>query len=112
MSGQHLSTTVACAIVGVGGQMTERSALLAELIRELHGPRAGITELLDDSQNPRDEYIVGVLAPAFDVPQSDNEAEVTEIAADADADGDIDDDEGDPATVTGSNISSPSLDPK
>src|SRR5579885_1957861 len=44
--------------------MTERDRLLAALIKEVLGPQGGPTEILLAAQDPRGEYVTGILAPA------------------------------------------------
>jgi hypothetical protein len=44
--------------------MAERDEMLVALVQEIMGPRGGPTEVLPANQDPRDEYITGVLAPA------------------------------------------------
>jgi hypothetical protein len=44
--------------------LSERNHLLTTLVKEVLGPRDGPYEILPDTQNPLDEYITGVLAPA------------------------------------------------
>lgn len=41
--------------------MSERTILLVELVKELHGPRNGPGEVLAADEDPRDEYIVGAV---------------------------------------------------
>jgi hypothetical protein len=89
--------------------MSERSTLLIELVGELLGPRTGFREVLPSDQNPRDEYITGVLAPILEASQREIDAEVVDIPSDADGD---DDEEDELLAVPGTNPSSPSLDPK
>ncbi|WP_307449088.1 DISARM system helicase DrmA [Paenibacillus sp. V4I3] len=80
---------------------------MSELVKEVLGPRDGLNEILPQEKDPRNEYIVGVLAPK----ESQNERDI-----DADAelmeDGDeSDEDQSD--DIQDANISgSPSLDPK
>ncbi|MBA3531989.1 MAG: helicase [Ardenticatenales bacterium] len=44
--------------------MSERDHILIDLVKEVLGPRSGNHEILSEAENPRDEYITGVLAPA------------------------------------------------
>lgn len=44
--------------------MSERDHILIALVKEILGPRDGPYEILPENQDPRDEYITGVLAPA------------------------------------------------
>lgn len=41
--------------------MAEREHILIELVEEVLGPRGGINEILPQEENPRDEYITGIL---------------------------------------------------
>lgn len=60
--------------------MRERAELLMDLVADVLGPRGGPEELLPSDQDPRDEYITGVLEP--DSRSEDRD----ENAVDADAD--------------------------
>jgi hypothetical protein len=71
--------------------MAEREHVLVALFEEVLGPRDGINEILTETENPRDEYITGVLAPAQAAKEEDNidaEAEdlVEEISSEEDQD--------------------------
>ena len=44
--------------------MAERDLMLTALVREVLGPRNRPNEILPDDQDPRSEYITGVLEPA------------------------------------------------
>src|SRR5258708_5859566 len=44
--------------------MSERDVLVEALVAEALGPRDGPTEVMATGEDPLDEYIVGVLAPA------------------------------------------------
>ncbi|MFI6505164.1 DISARM system helicase DrmA [Nonomuraea typhae] len=44
--------------------MAERDSLVEAIVAEVLGPRDGAAETLSSDENPLDEYIVGVLAPA------------------------------------------------
>jgi hypothetical protein len=90
--------------------VSDRSAILSALAEEILGPRNGHDEILPDSENPRDEYITGVLAPLLDRVPIDIEGEAAELSDDTDSEDE--DDGGDPAGVTAINPASPSLDPK
>ena len=52
--------------------MSERDHILIELVKEVLGPRYGVNEILPENQDPRGEYITGVLAPAKAPPETDN----------------------------------------
>ncbi len=51
--------------------MAERNDLLIALVKEVLGPRNGPHEVLPEEDDPRNEYITGVLAPADAVRQPD-----------------------------------------
>src|SRR5690349_4136301 len=60
--------------------MTERDQILIELVKEVLGPRSGPFEILPDTQDPREEYITGVLAPARAIrPPEDIDSEIDEL---------------------------------
>ncbi|MEV4105697.1 DISARM system helicase DrmA [Nonomuraea sp. NPDC049649] len=44
--------------------MSERDSLVEALVAEVLGPRLGVAEVMSADEDPLDEYIVGVLAPA------------------------------------------------
>jgi Helicase conserved C-terminal domain len=60
--------------------MAERDEMVVALVREILGPRSGPLESLPFDQNPRSEYITGVLAPAASARQPENmDADVDEL---------------------------------
>jgi hypothetical protein len=60
--------------------LSERDHILIALVKEVLGPRHGPYEILPENQDPRDEYITGVLAPAR-APRSPDEidADIDEV---------------------------------
>lgn len=71
--------------------MAEREHILIALVEEVLGPRDGISETLAETENPRDEYITGVLAPAqasreVDNIDADYEDFIEEISSEEDQD--------------------------
>jgi hypothetical protein len=91
--------------------MSERDHILAGLVKDLLGPRHGPFETLPENQDPRNEYITGVLAP--------EQAQLDSTNVDADTDEiseEVSDDEV-PGTIEGVVIAppsafSPALNPK
>lgn len=60
--------------------MTERNDMLIALVKEVLGPRDGHHEILPEEDDPRTEYITGVLAPAEAPRQQDAiEEDVDEV---------------------------------
>jgi hypothetical protein len=90
--------------------MSERDYLLAALIREALGPRHGPREVLSPDQDPRHEYITGVLAPrgARERPDIEAQAELLE----EDTETSEEDLEEASVTVVPALSFSPTLDPK
>lgn len=71
--------------------MAEREHILIALVKEVLGPRNGHNEILPESQNPRDEYITGVLAPAKAPVSLDNiEGELDDFAEEVSSEEDQD----------------------
>lgn len=67
--------------------MAERDQMLTALVKEVLGPRHGSHEVLPENQDPRDEYITGVLAPARATRQTvDIESEVESLIEETFAD--------------------------
>ena len=65
--------------------MAEREHILIALVKDVLGPRYGSAEVLPEDQNPRDEYITGVLAPAKAPPDQENiDGEVDDFGEDVD----------------------------
>jgi hypothetical protein len=89
--------------------LSERDQLVIDLVKEVLGPRNGPHETLPSNQDPRDEYITGVLAPAQSVrPSDDIEADIEEVIEETSSEEDQDNQGY--AVVPG--IFSPALDPK
>ncbi len=96
--------------------MAERDLLVTALVQEVLGPRGGAREVLKREEDPRDEYITGVLAP------HDPKGAEPDPDADDDLLGGDDirgDDQGDPGPAVASSagldperLPSPSLDPR
>ncbi|MGW0589049.1 DISARM system helicase DrmA [Streptosporangium sp. NPDC002607] len=87
--------------------MSERDSLVEALVAEALGPRGGPTETLSSDEDPLDEYIVGVLAPASLSPA---ELDAYEELAGEDGFGADDDEESDPGVPSRStSVGSPSL---
>ena len=92
----------------------ERDLLLIALVQEVLGPRGGPDELFGQFEDPREEYLTGVLAPHHS----------TDIADDADTglggdEGGGDDDQGDggadvlsPLGLGVDHVVCPALDPR
>lgn len=90
--------------------MSERDHLLAALIREVLGPRHGPYEVLPAHQDPRHEYITGVLAPRGARERPDIEAEAGLLEEDIEA---PEEDLEEPSVTAVPALSfSPSLNPK
>ncbi|WP_409346929.1 DISARM system helicase DrmA [Paenibacillus sp. MBLB4367] len=85
----------------------ERAIILGELVKEVLGPRNGINETFRNDMDPRNEFIVGVLAPKELQQERDVDAEA-ELLSDGDSSDEDDTEEVVEASLTGS----PSLDPK
>lgn len=82
-----------------------RDELVQSLIAEVLGPRGGVNETLAD--DPRGEYITGVLAPEAMVIMPDADAEAALPIEEADGEEDLDDRESVPPPLL-----SPALDPR
>ncbi|MET9336635.1 DISARM system helicase DrmA [Nonomuraea sp. NPDC003804] len=78
-----------------GSVVSERHSLVEALVAEVLGPRSGPTETLSSDEDPLDEYIVGVLAPAS---SSSAELDAFEELAGGDAPEADDGEESDPGT--------------
>ncbi len=60
--------------------MSDRDQILIELVKEVLGPRSGPYEILPDNQDPREEYITGILAPAKATrPPEDIDSDIDEL---------------------------------
>lgn len=69
--------------------MSERNELVIELVKEVLGPRNGPNELMPLNQDPRDEYITGVLSPVTaSVPPDDIEADISDLGQEQFSEGD------------------------
>lgn len=89
-----------------GETALEREYVLGALVKEVLGPRNGAFESLEDGFDPKNEYIVGVLAPKQAKQERDVDAEAV-LPDDGDSDEADDDADGEVFTSF-----SPSLDPK
>jgi len=89
--------------------MAERDHIIIALVKEVLGPRDGSNEILPTDQDPRDEYITGVLVPA-DAPRPPNDidADVDELAEEVYGEEDQDGQ----GPVVALSTFSPALDPK
>ena len=89
--------------------MSHRDYIVDALIREVLGPRNGPNEVLPANEDPRDEYITGVLAPSNDDrPLDDIDADREDIGEEAFTE---EDESTDGHVIAPSGIS-PALDPK
>lgn len=89
--------------------MSERDHILIALVKETLGPRDGPYETLPDNQDPRDEYITGVLAPAR-APRlpDDIDADIDDVIEETSSEEDQDSQ----GYVVVPGVFSPALDPK
>ncbi|NOJ73983.1 DISARM system helicase DrmA [Paenibacillus alvei] len=85
----------------------ERAIILGELVKEVLGPRKGVNEKFPIDMDPRNEYIVGVLAPKEAQEERDVDAEA-ELMTDGESTDEDEIEESPEISYTGS----PSLDPK
>src|SRR5678815_520422 len=89
--------------------MAARDYIVNALIKEVLGPRAGSRELLPLNQDPRDEYITGVLAPrSAGRPEDDVDGDVDDIGEEVTSE----EDEDTTGNVVAPSGLSPALDPK
>lgn len=89
--------------------MSERDLILVELVKEILGPREGPYEILPENQDPRDEYITGVLVPANALRSPDDiEADIDAIIEETSSEEDQDNQ----GYVVVPGGFSPALDPK
>ena len=89
--------------------MSTRDEILIDLVKEVLGPRDGSYEILPADQEPRDEYITGVLAPAnAPRPPDDIEADIDEVIEETSSEEDQDTQ----GYVVVPGVFSPALDPK
>ena len=92
--------------------MAEREHILVALVEEVLGPRHGPQEILPADQDPRAEYITGVLAPvSAQRPPDDIESEPDDIVEEAGSH-DPQEDQDSQGVVVVPGILSPALDPK
>lgn len=89
--------------------MSERDHILISLVKEVLGPRNGSNEIMPETQNPRDEYITGVLAP-YEAPRplDDIDADIDEVIEETSSEEDQDNQ----GYVVVPSVFSPALDPK
>lgn len=89
--------------------MAERNDLLIALVKEVLGPRNGPHEILPEEDDPRTEYITGVLAPAESTRQPDAiEEDIDEVIEETSSEEDQDTQ----GYVGTPGVFSPALDPK
>jgi len=92
--------------------MAERDHILIALVKEVLGPRNGSNEILPENQNPRDEFITGVLAPAKAPASQDNiEGETDDFGEDVE-DVSSEEDQDSQGYVVVPGVFSPALNPK
>ncbi|MCP4396740.1 MAG: helicase [bacterium] len=92
--------------------MAERDHILIALVKEVLGPRNGSNEVLPEEQNPRDEFITGVLAPAKAPRDLENlEGDVDDFGVDVETVSD-EEDQGTQGYVAIPGVFSPALNPK
>ncbi|MEV5754938.1 DISARM system helicase DrmA [Actinoallomurus sp. NPDC052308] len=92
--------------------MSERDILVEALVAEVLGPRRGPTESMPAEEDPLDEYIVGVLAPAMAASVEDDAEQ--ELVGDVDPHADDDSDLGSAVPIsptTPAGLPSLTLDP-
>ena len=89
--------------------MSERNHILTALVKEVLGPRDGPYEILPENQDPRDEYITGVLAPArAPRPPDEIDADIDQVIEETSSEEDQDTQ----GYVVAPGTFSPALDPK
>ena len=89
--------------------MAERNEMLIALVKEVLGPRQGPHEILPEEDDPRTEYITGVLAPAEALRQPDAiEEDIDEVIEETSSEEDQDTQ----GYVGTPGVFSPALDPK
>lgn len=89
--------------------MATRNDLLIELCREILGPRSGINEILPEEQDPRIEYISGVLEPAA---ASSTEERIEDSVDEIIEETSSEEDQDSQGYVASPGVFSPALDPK
>jgi hypothetical protein len=91
--------------------MTSRHGIVINLVKEVLGPRSGAREVLPQDQDPRDEFITGILAPVPPENQKEEiEADVDEFSQEEEKPGEEDEDN--PSTIVVPRVVSPALNPK
>jgi hypothetical protein len=89
--------------------MSERNEMVIALVKEVLGPRQGSIEIMPDDDDPRNEYITGVLAPAEAIrPPDDIEEDIDEVIEETSGEEDQDTQ----GFVGTPGVFSPALDPK
>lgn len=89
--------------------MSARDHIVVDLVKEVLGPREGPYETLPSNENPRDEYITGVLAPVEAAGSShDIEANVDAVIEETAGE----EDQYSQDSVIVPSVFSPALDPK
>src|SRR5438105_3607851 len=101
-------------MIAVNDRESERDRLFQALRAELLGPRGGSREQLPDSQDPRDEYITGVLAPQRSTREIEADERVLPSMADEERTSDelVEQDDESEEILPPSFVASPSLDPR
>ena len=92
--------------------MAERENILIALVEEVLGPRHGPYEILPANQDPRSEYITGVLAPVSSHRLPDDIESEPDDYAEETGRHDPQEDQGSQDAVVATGILSPALDPK
>jgi len=89
--------------------LSARDHILIALVKEVLGPRDGPYEILPENQDPRDEYITGVLAPArAPLPPDEIDADIDQVIEETSSEEDQDTQ----GYVVVPGTFSPALDPK
>ena len=92
--------------------MAEREHILVALVEEVLGPRNGPDEILPTTEDPRTEYVTGVLAPVSALrPPDDIESEPDDVAEEVST-SDPHEDQAQRSVTIGPMLVSPALDPK
>lgn len=84
--------------------MSERDQVLIDLVKEVLGPRKGPYEVLPEENDPRSEFITGILEPVTTIRDIEPEEIFEEISGEEDQDNQD--------FVASSGVFSPALDPK
>lgn len=92
--------------------MAERDHILIALVQEVLGPRNGSHEVLPATEDPRGEFITGILAPAKAPPDQENiEGELEDFGQDVESVSD-EEDQGSQGYVAVPGVIAPALNPK